>query len=155
MALDKIPTSPFLEFARFLFLEYHKYCHIFKTKKQNFTKSRKGYIVILYKSSNIRKNSWQLNHSRVSGAMGQKPLSRSNIDYATAVCLQRWRAKRPRRKLPSYSSLNSQEMPLSFKHIFAVIPYTMPLFWRRPYIHGIVRIYMCPKVMFSAAPFRP
>ena len=33
-------------------------------------------------------------------------------------CLQRWRAKRPGRKLPSYSSLNSQEMPLSFKHIF-------------------------------------
>ena len=93
MVLDKIPTSPFLEFARFLFLEYHKYCHnIFKTKKQNFTKSRKGYIVILYKSSSIRKNSWQLNHSRVSGTMGQKPLSRSNIDYATAVCLQRLRA---------------------------------------------------------------
>ena len=53
------------------------------------------------------------------------------------------------------SSVNSQEMPLSFKHIFAVIPYTMPLFWRRPYIHGMVRIYMCPKVMFIAAPFRP
>ena len=33
VVLDKIPTSPFLEFARFLFLEYHKYCHIFKTKK--------------------------------------------------------------------------------------------------------------------------
>ena len=147
MVLDKIPTSPFLEFARFVFLEYHKYCHIFKTKK--------SCIVILYRSSSIRKNSWQLNHSRVSGAMGQKPLSRSNIDYTTAVCLQRWRAKRPRRKFPSYSSLNSQEMPLSFKHIFAVIPYTMPLFWRRPYIHGIVRIYMCPKDMFSAAPFRP
>ena len=45
------------------------------------------------------------------------PLSRSNIDYATAVCLQRWRAKQPRRKFPGYSSLNSQEMPLSFKHI--------------------------------------
>ena len=146
MVLDKIPTSPFLEFARFCFW------NITKTKKQNFTKSRKGYIVILYKSSSIRKISWQLNHSRVSGTMGQKPLSRSNIDYATAV---RWRAKRPRRKLPSYSSLNSQEMPLSFKHIFAVIPYTMLLFWRRPYIHGIVRIYMCPKVMFSAAPFWP
>ena len=73
-------------------------------------------------------------------------------DYATAVCLQRWRAKRLR---PSYSSLNGQEMPLTFKHIFAVIPYTMPLFWRRPYVHGMVRIYMCPKVMFIAAPFRP
>ena len=90
--------------------------------------------------------------ARVSGVMDQKPLLRSNIDYATTVCLQRWRPKRPRRKLPSYSSLNSQEMPLSFKHIFAVIPYTMPLFWRRPYIHGI---YMCPKAMFIAAPFRP
>ena len=73
-------------------------------------------------------------------------LLRSNIDYATAV---RWRAKRPR---PSF---NSQEMPLSFKHIFAVIPYTMLLFWRRPYIHGMVRKYMCLKVMFIAAPFRP
>ena len=58
------------------------------------------------------------------------------MDYATAVCLQRWRAKRPRRKFPSYSSLNSEEMPLSFKHIFALIPYTMPLFG------GGVRIYM-------------
>ena len=55
VVLDKIPTSPFLEFARFVFLEYHKYCHIFKTIKQNFTKSRKGCIVILYKSSSIRK----------------------------------------------------------------------------------------------------
>ena len=51
-------------------------------------------------------------------------------------------AKRPRRKLPSYSSLNSEEMPLSFKHIFALIPYTMPLFggasvytWHCPNIH--------------------
>ena len=57
------------------------------------------------------------------------------VKRATAVCLQCGRAKRPRRKLPSYSSLNSQEMPLSFKYIFAVIPYTMPLF-------GGVRIYM-------------
>ena len=44
-------------------------------------------------------------------------------------------------KLPSYSSLNSQEMPLYFKHIFAVIPYTMPLLeasvytWHVPNIH--------------------
>ena len=52
------------------------------------------------------------------------------------VCLQRWR------KFPSYSSLNSEEMPLSFKHIFALIPYTMPLFggasvytWHCPNIH--------------------
>ena len=59
-----------------------------------------------------------------------------------AVCLQRWRAKRPRRKFPSYCSLNSEEMPLSFKHIFALIPYTMPLFggasvytWHCPNIH--------------------
>ena len=36
---------------------------------------------------------------------------------------------------PSYSSLNSQEIPLSLKHIFALVPYTMPLFWRRPYIY--------------------
>ena len=75
-------------------------------------------------------------------------LRRNGPKTVIAVC---WRAKRPRRKFPSYSSLNSQEMPLSFKHIFAVIPCTMPLFWRRPYIHGIARIYMCPKVMFSAA----
>ena len=110
--------------------------------------------MILYKSSSIRKNLWKLNYSRVSGAMGQKLLSQSNIDYATTVCLQCGHA---RRKLPNYSSLNSQEMPLSFKHIFAIIPYTMPLFWRCPYIHGhgMVRIYMCPKVMFITAPFRP
>ena len=61
---------------------------------------------------------------------------------ATAVCLQRWCAKRPRRKFPSYSSLNSEEMPLSFKHIFALIPHTMPLLggasvytWHCPNIH--------------------
>ena len=130
------------------------------SKNKNLANSRNGDVGILSKTTSFRKNSWQLNHSRVSGAMGQKPLSRSNMDYATAVCLQRWRAKRPRRKLPSYSALNSEEMPLSFKHIFALIPYTMPLFGGgggggRPYIHGIVRIYMCPKVMFSAALFRP
>ena len=31
-------------------------------------------------------------------------------------------------------------MPLSFKHIFAIIPYTMPLFGKRPYIHGMVPV---------------
>ena len=31
VVLDKIPTSPFL---RFLFLEYHKYCHIFVSQNQ-------------------------------------------------------------------------------------------------------------------------
>ena len=103
------------------------------------TNSRNGDVGILSKTTSFRKNSWQLNHSCVSGAMGQKPLSWSNMDYATAVCLQRWR---PRLKLPSYSSLNSEEMPLSFKHIFALIPYTMPLFggasvytWHCPNIH--------------------
>ena len=142
MVLDKIPTSPFLEFVRFFVFGISQIILPYFLKQNKFTKSRKGCIVILYKSSSIRKNSWQLNHARVSREIGQKLLSRSNIDYATAVSLHRWRAKRPRRKLPSYSWLNSQEMPLSFKHIFAVIPYTMPLFlkasvytWHGPNIH--------------------
>ena len=54
-----------------------------------------------------------------------------------------WRAKR-RRKLPSYSSLNSQEMPLSFKHIFAVISYTMPLF-----LEASVYTWHCPNIHVS------
>ena len=61
------------------------------------------------------------------------------VKHGLRVCLQRWR---PRRKFPSYSSLNSEEMPLSFKHIFALIPYTMPLLggasvytWHCPNIH--------------------
>ena len=114
-----------------------------------------------YKSSRIRKKFMEtepftcLETESFTCLRRNGPKTVIAVDYATAVCLQRWHAKRPRLKLPSYSSLNSQEMPLSFKHIFAVIPYTMPLFWRRPYIHGMVRIYMCPKVMFIAAPFRP
>ena len=106
------------------------------SKNTNLANSRNGDVGILSKTTSFRKYSWQLNHSRVSGATGQKPLSRSNMDYATAVCLQRWRAKRPKRTFPSYSSLNSEEMPLSFKHIFALIPYTMPRFG------GGIRIYM-------------
>ena len=47
-------------------------------------------VGILSKTTGFRKNSWELNHSRVSSAMGQKLLSRSIIDYATAV---RWRSK--------------------------------------------------------------
>ena len=127
--------QPFLDFVKFCF-----FCLRY-SKNTNLANSRNGDVGILSKTTSFRKNSWQLNHSRVSGAMGQKPLSRSNRDYATAVCLQRWRAKRPRRKFPSYSS-NSEEMPLSFKHIFALIPYTMPLFggasvytWHCPNIH--------------------
>ena len=67
-------------------------------------------------------------------------LSRSNV---TTVC---WCAKRPKRKLPCYSSLDSQEMPLPFKHIFAIILYTMPLLGRRLYIHGMVRFIPGPKL---------
>ena len=63
------------------------------------------------------KNSWELNHSRVSGAMDQKPFIAVKHDYATAVVYNVGVQSDPRRKLPSYSLLDSQEMPLSFKHI--------------------------------------
>ena len=49
------------------------------------------------------------------GFSGKPLLNEADIRVG-ATCLQCWRTKRLRRKLPSYSSLNCQEMPLSFKH---------------------------------------
>ena len=91
---------------------------------------------MLSKTTSFRENS---NHSHVSSVMGQ----RSNIDCVTAVCLQRRDQDKNRQVIVS------QEMALPFKHILAVILYTMSLFWRRSNIHGMVRIYMCPKKTLS------
>ena len=60
-----------------------------------------------------------------------KSLIVADIDYATSVCLKCWRTKQPTRKLQAVVHyMDSQEMPLSLKHIFAEITYTMPLFER-------------------------
>ena len=54
-------------------------------------------------------------------------------------------------KLPSYSSLISQEMPLSFKHIFAVIPCIMPLVWRCPYTWHVPNIHVSESNIYLRA----
>ena len=98
----------------------------------------------------------------MSQAQWVKNRYRGNIDYA--------------RPWYVYNvGVQSQEMPLSFyiicrnsihhaafleatyKGIYIHGEYAMLVAWNYagcPYIHGMVRIYMCPKVMFSAAPFR-